>query len=173
MVSTLRGYRLASRLATASPDDYVAVFEKDKRCILVAWKDAVRFPMLRQSFVLLGLILATSLAASSAAASSLRAERLHCEGLLEPQGIDTARPRLSWELGAVQPDTFALKQSAYQILVASSLQKLAADQGDLWDSGKIVSDETIHVPYAGTALGSRQVCHWKVRVWDQDAVCSD
>jgi len=129
--------------------------------------------MLRQSLVLLGLILATSLAASSAAASSLRAERLRCEGLLEPQGIDTARPRLSWELGAVQPDTFALKQSAYQILVASSLQKLATDQGDLWDSGKIVSDETIHVPYAGTALGSRQVCHWKVRVWDQDGVGSD
>ena len=45
---------------------------------------------------------------------------------------------------------------------------LKADQGDLWDTGKVASDQTLHVVYAGKALGSCQRCFWKVRVWDKD-----
>ena len=51
------------------------------------------------------------------------------------------------------------------MLVASTPELLAKDQGDLWDSGKVVSDQSIQVEYAGKPLESRQVCHWKVRVW--------
>ena len=60
------------------------------------------------------------------------------------------------------------RQTAYQILVASSAERLANDQGDLWDSGQVESDETIHIPYAGQRLRSSQQVFWKVRVWDKD-----
>jgi alpha-L-rhamnosidase len=60
------------------------------------------------------------------------------------------------------------KQTAYQILVASSAELLQANTGDLWDSGKISSSETMNIAYAGKPLVSRQQCFWKVCVWDQD-----
>jgi len=59
--------------------------------------------------------------------------RLRCELLTNPEGIDATAPRLSWELsGAAR----GLEQTAYQVLVASSFEKLAAE-GDLWNSGQI------------------------------------
>ncbi|MGC3959935.1 MAG: glycoside hydrolase family 78 protein [Verrucomicrobiota bacterium] len=78
--------------------------------------------------------------------------------------IDTLQPRLSWVL---ESKDRGVRQSAYQVLVASSLEALKKNQGDLWDSGKVASDETIHIAYAGKALTSSQVCFWKVQVWDQ------
>lgn len=89
---------------------------------------------------------------------------LRCEYLTDPLGIDVARPRLSWTLRSKKP---AQVQSAYQVLVASSMRNLRRDQGDLWDSGKVNSDESIHVIYAGKPLRSRARCYWKVRVWDK------
>ena len=94
---------------------------------------------------------------------TLRIEALRCEYLADPLGIDVTKPRLSWTLAS---DQRGVKQSAYQILVASSAAALAADQGDLWDSGRVSSDETAHVVYAGAPLASRQRAFWKVRVWD-------
>ncbi len=52
--------------------------------------------------------------------------------------------------------------------MASSVEKLAKDEGDLWDSGKVVSDQSIHVPYVGRELTSRLPCFWKVRIDDKD-----
>jgi alpha-L-rhamnosidase len=60
------------------------------------------------------------------------------------------------------------KQTAYRILVAGTPEKLATDEGDLWDSGKVVSDQSTHIVYAGKPLQSRMRCHWKVRLWDAD-----
>jgi alpha-L-rhamnosidase len=59
-------------------------------------------------------------------------------------------------------------QSAYQILVASTETQLARDQGDLWDSGRVRSEASVLVSYAGSELGSGQRCFWKVRAWDRD-----
>ncbi len=56
-------------------------------------------------------------------------------------------------------------QSAYQILVASTPENLAADKGDLWDSGKISADDSAHIQYAGKPLLLRESAFWKVRVW--------
>ncbi|NBV86077.1 MAG: hypothetical protein EBS01_07400, partial [Verrucomicrobia bacterium] len=66
-----------------------------------------------------------------------------------------------------------LHQSAYQILVASSPATLEKDTGDIWDSGKVASDETIGITFGGKALRSRDDCYWKVRVWDTDDRVSD
>jgi alpha-L-rhamnosidase len=95
---------------------------------------------------------------------------LRCEHLQNPQGIDAAQPRLSWMLQTSQRD---VKQSAYQILVASSAAKLKSGATDLWDSGKISSDDSILVPYAGKPLAARTECFWKVRVWDENGKISD
>ena len=89
---------------------------------------------------------------------------LRCEDLKNPTGVDAVHPRLSWLLDSSGDDQ---TQKAYQILVASSPKALAANQGDWWDSGKISSDQSIQVSYAGKPLTSRAQCFWKVRVWDQ------
>ena len=96
---------------------------------------------------------------------TIRVEELRCEYLVDPLGIDETAPRLSWTLHSDGRDQ---RQTAYQVLVASSNERLAQDQGDLWDSGKVASDETAQVVYAGKPLASRQACFWKVRVWDRD-----
>lgn len=95
---------------------------------------------------------------------------LRCENLENPSGIDVAQPRLSWQ---IQSGTRDEKQTAYQVLVASSAQELVADEGSLWDTGKILSDQSIQVPYRGKVLASRAQCFWKVRVWDQKGKASD
>ncbi|MPR33126.1 Bacterial alpha-L-rhamnosidase [Cytophagaceae bacterium SJW1-29] len=58
-------------------------------------------------------------------------------------------------------------QTAYQILAASSLEKLSEEKADLWNSGKVAGRSTAQVPYAGKKLESRQIVHWKVRSWDK------
>lgn len=87
---------------------------------------------------------------------------LQCEYASHPVSVETSAPRMSW---ITETKGQNWKQSAYQILVASSLEKLAKDDGDLWDSGKIASQNSIQIPYIGRTLRSRQTCYWKVRVW--------
>ena len=97
---------------------------------------------------------------------------LRCEYLKNPVGIDVQKPRLSWQLKALDSTRRGLKQSAYQILVASNLEKLKLNQGDFWDSGQKPSDQTLHIEYAGKVLSSQVRCFWKVRVWDQESKAS-
>ena len=97
---------------------------------------------------------------------------LRCEYLENPLGIDIQKPRLSWQLKALDSTQRGLKQSAYQILVASNLEKLKLNQGDFWDSGQISSNQTLHIEYAGKVLSSQNRCFWKVRVWDQEGNAS-
>jgi alpha-L-rhamnosidase len=99
-----------------------------------------------------------------ATANTTMLHHLRCEYLANPLGIDAVHPRLSW---IMQSPERGQKQTAYQILVAGSLDNLQQDIGDLWDSGKVVSDQSIHIHYQGRALSSHTQCYWKVRVWDK------
>ena len=94
---------------------------------------------------------------------------LRCEYLADPLGIDVVQPRLSWKLAAQQRGQ---KETAYQVLVASDEKTLRKNRGDLWDTGKVASDQSIHVVYAGRPLSSRTRCYWKVRVWGKDGKAS-
>lgn len=85
--------------------------------------------------------------------------------LKNPEGIDEINPKLSWEISG---DRRGIIQTAYRILAASSPEKLSANEGDLWDSGKVLSGSSIHVPYIGAPLKSRMRCYWKVKVWSED-----
>ncbi|HXU76736.1 MAG TPA: alpha-L-rhamnosidase N-terminal domain-containing protein, partial [Methylomirabilota bacterium] len=98
------------------------------------------------------------------AATGLNPVVLRCEYRESPLGIDEPRPRLTWRVESSQLNQ---SQSAYQILVASTEKELAENRGDLWDSGKVASDETVNIVYAGRPLVSREVCFWKIKVWDQ------
>jgi alpha-L-rhamnosidase len=90
---------------------------------------------------------------------------LRCEYLVNPMGIDIVEPRLSWILQSEQRSCI---QSAYLILVASSVDLLERDKGDLWNSGKVESDQSNQIVYKGKTLKSRMRCYWKVRVWDKN-----
>jgi alpha-L-rhamnosidase len=90
---------------------------------------------------------------------------LRCEYLVDPLGIGESAPRLSW---IVESGGRGQRQTAYRLLVASSEKFLHQNRGDLWDTGKAVSDETICAAYQGQPLFSHQRCYWKVKVWDKD-----
>lgn len=105
-----------------------------------------------------------------AAVSTMTPSDLRCEYARNPVGVEAARPQLGWRL---ESRGWNQRQSAYQILVASTPARLAANQGDLWDSGQVKSSESAEVLYAGAPLTSRQHCWWKVRVWDGDGKPSD
>ncbi|MHC4560876.1 MAG: glycoside hydrolase family 78 protein, partial [Planctomycetota bacterium] len=101
--------------------------------------------------------------------SGITAKELRCEYCINPLGIDVVKPRLGWIL---QSSERGQQQTAYQVLVASSEEKLKADEGDLWDSGKVESNQSIHVVYKGKPLTSGMRCCWKVRVWDKNGKTS-
>ena len=108
----------------------------------------------------LGLLLA------GPASAALTPVDLQCEYAVNPLGIDTPAPRLFWKLAGI---TRGERQSAYEIVVSSSGPAQARNTGVLWDSGKVVSDETIQIPYSGKPLQSSQQVFWKVRTRDQRA----
>ena len=116
-------------------------------------------------WILLAALGLATFSPASAAESPATAEHLRCEYRVDPLGIDVVKPRLSWEMRDARRGA---KQTAYQVLVASTPEKLADDDGDLWDSGKVVTDQSTQVVYAGKPLESRMRCCWKVRLWDAD-----
>jgi alpha-L-rhamnosidase len=97
---------------------------------------------------------------------------LRCEYRENPLGIDATAPRLSWRIEQ-EDGRRGIRQTAYQVRVASSKAVLEQDETDLWDSGKVESDKHFQVEYAGVPLTSRTRCYWQVRVWDEAGQASD
>lgn len=110
-------------------------------------------------------VIAPNAGKAQKATAGLRPVDLRCEYAVNPIGIGVVQPRFYWTLESARRSQ---RQTAYQVLVASSEAKLKSNHGDLWDSGKVSSDQSIHIAYAGTPLHSRQRAHWKVKVWDRD-----
>ena len=104
------------------------------------------------------------LCSASLSYAELTVAGLECEHLENPLGISATEPRLSWYSESTERSQL---QTAYQILVSSSAEKLANDEGDLWDCKKVASDQSLFVHYAGKPLNSHDECFWKVRVWDK------
>ena len=102
---------------------------------------------------------------STTATQKPQATRLRCEYLENPLAIDTRQPRLSWEMESPAKGAY---QSAYRILAADSRDALRSNDGNLWDTGKITSDRSLHIHYEGLPLSSCQQVFWKVLLWDQD-----
>ena len=120
--------------------------------------------------LLLALTLATSAAWAADAPGAIRPVELRCEYKADPVGIDTPQPRFTW---VVAGEGRGLAQSFYQVIVADSIDAIQNNRGTLWDSGRVKSDNSVLVTYAGKPLASRMLCFWKVRVWDQLGRASD
>jgi alpha-L-rhamnosidase len=106
----------------------------------------------------------TAQAQGDEASKSFMATNLRCDELTNPKGVDFRQPVLSW---MITPGERGRAQSAYEILVASSNYLLGQGKGDVWDSGKVKSSQSIQVPYAGKPLVSGGQYFWEVRVWDE------
>jgi alpha-L-rhamnosidase len=113
----------------------------------------------------IALVASLILSAPANGAGSLKVSALKCEYRADPLGLDTPQPRLSWLLDSRERGQC---QTAFQILAASNPEALAKGAGDLWDSGKVPSAESVHVVYGGQALHSGQRVYWKVRAWDRE-----
>jgi alpha-L-rhamnosidase len=110
-------------------------------------------------------VLAASPDEENHAISSVVIRDIRVESLINPMGLDERVPRFSWKLEDARRGA---AQTAYQILAASTPALLSAEKGDLWDSGKVASDQSQLVAWAGVALKSRQSVYWKVKVWDHE-----
>jgi alpha-L-rhamnosidase len=115
------------------------------------------------SIALVALPATWMLQPARAAEGPLPPANLRCEYLKNPLGIDVRQPRFTWVLAHTERGQ---KQSAYQVLVASSPELLNQDKGDLWDSGKTASDDSTQVVYSGKPLASGKTYYWKIRYWD-------
>ncbi len=92
---------------------------------------------------------------------------LKCNYWVNPYGIDQLQPNLSWTIKAPEGRR-GVRQTAYQILVATTAGLLRSGNGDLWNSGKIKSGQMLQIGYAGKPLITNEQCWWKVRVWDDE-----
>ena len=128
---------------------------------LVQWMSLVAVSMLFAAPVLAG-----------EKSCSVTVTDLRCEYLKDPLGIDVSQPRLSWKLAAADPQARGQRQTAFQVVVASTKALLDKDQADLWDSGMASLDQSVHVVYTGRPLGPGTECYWKVRVKDENGVTS-
>ncbi|WP_159471173.1 alpha-L-rhamnosidase [Dyadobacter sp. 3J3] len=109
------------------------------------------------------ILLLLSIWATSVSAQ-LKVHHLRCEDAENPLGIETAKPQLSWQLLSKERGQ---RQTAFRILVADSPQQLDAAKGNLWDSGKQLSDESIQIAFSGANLKPGRKYYWKVMAWDK------
>lgn len=90
---------------------------------------------------------------------------LTCEMAENPVAVIQTQPRLSWQLLSKENNT---SQIAYQILVASSEEKLKKNEGDVWDSRRVNSAQNLQIVFGGSPLKNETKYFWKVKVWDQN-----
>jgi alpha-L-rhamnosidase len=119
----------------------------------------------RYCWLALKISLAFAVPVFAGRGAALKVDGLKCEYRVNPLGLDTPKPRLGWLLESPERGQ---KQTAYQVLAASTAALLAKDKDDLWDSDKVSSGESVQVVYLGKALRPGQRVYWKVRAWDRD-----
>lgn len=108
------------------------------------------------------IILFCALGLQSCTETSIRLTDLRCENLNNPIAIDNIAPHFSWKLVSDE----SKRQVAYEIQVASDSLQLLQGNADLWNSGRIISDISVMLPYQGKELKSRGLYYWRVRVED-------
>ena len=102
---------------------------------------------------------------SCAQKNNMTVTTLTCEYKIDPSGISTLKPRLGWQLAS---EVRNQSQTAYQVIVADDPEIIKSDKGNIWDSQKIISDQSVLIKYSGSALSSGSKYYWKVKVWDKE-----
>jgi alpha-L-rhamnosidase len=95
---------------------------------------------------------------------------LLCDLLVRPEHglIATREPTFGWI-----PAGQSGMQAAYQINVADDRNALCTGRVLRWDSGRVASAQSLHIPYAGDPLAWGTSACWTVRTWDATGVESD
>ncbi len=88
---------------------------------------------------------------------------LRTEYKTNPLGIDVKKPRLSWEVISSQRNVY---QTAYFIKAAYAIDDLQTNKNLCWNSGKITSDQSVHIEYSGSGIESARRIYWQVKIWD-------
>ncbi len=88
-----------------------------------------------------------------------------CDNRINPVGIDSRDMFFSWE---IQSSKQAVTQSGYQLVIASTQEKLNAGSFDVLNTDLVKSSQSIQIHYKGKNLPSAQTFFWKVRIWDND-----
>ena len=112
---------------------------------------------------------AAALLLSLASIAQTRVTGMLCENLKDPLGVVHPSPRLSWRILSERRNTM---QSAYEVRVALDATDLTRGANLAWKTGKVASDQSVHLPYAGSPLKPGTVYHWQVRVWDDQGKAS-
>lgn len=107
---------------------------------------------------------------SAHGAAPLQPDELRCEYLKNPLGIETKQPRFSWTMKSAIRNA---KQSAYEIVVSDRAGEIQKAAGNAWQSGKIMSGQSIQVAYKGVPLQSFTRYYWRVRVFDDKGEASE
>ena len=110
------------------------------------------------------------LAIRSVSFSQLKVQNLLIDNLSNPIGIGNAKPQFSWQM--TSPSRNVL-QIAYEIKVGSDLPALKKGKSLEWNSGKILSDQSVRVNYSGVPLHSGNKYFWQVRIWDNNGKASE
>ncbi len=118
-------------------------------------------------FLAASLLLTAALRPALAASALLPPRQLICEHQKNPLAVASPHPRLGWQLTASDAGARGVRQSAYRVLAASSPALLEGNHADLWDSGRVFSDRTSEINYAGRPIAAEQRVFWKVEVWDE------
>lgn len=111
---------------------------------------------MKRTFILTVLSVFVCILHAEVAVSSLTVE-----GRKNPVGIDVFKPRFGWQIST---DARDLHQTSYRILVASSVENLNHNIGDVWDSGIVKSDASQWVPINSVVLAPNNEYFWKVKV---------
>lgn len=88
------------------------------------------------------------------------------ENLTAPVAIDNKIPRFGWKITG--NNGAPVMQKAYRILVGTDRDRVDHLTGDLWDSGKVRSNQSVYIPYGGKPLQSMKIYYWKVLVYTED-----
>lgn len=136
------------------------------------WQHAIESFSAAFAFGLVFLTIGPALADAQRPNNPNAPSALHCQLLSRAavSGISDPKPKLGWVVPLAKRGD---RQTAYQILAASSRELLEREKADLWDSGKVESAESINLAYAGKQLEAATTWYWKVRTWNQDGAQSD
>ncbi len=116
------------------------------------------------SCVVLSVAMAAFTVLRAQPSPSIHVAGLSCDHAVNPLAVDHLTPTLSWILRSTRRGD---RQRAYRILVSRDPGTLKHGIGDLWDSGKVESDNSTDVVYGGAAPAAGERCYWQVRVWDE------
>lgn len=108
------------------------------------------------------LLLAFFTTISACTLKTIEVTKLKVESRINPMGVDASNPRFSWQISSEES---GILQTAYQIMVADSPEKLHSESDLVWNSGKVIGDISVLIPYSGEKLKSGFDYHWKVKVW--------